>query len=281
VLGGDITGKVLVPIVEERPGHFVASMFGRTERIKHGRDLDALEKRIRFNGFYPYRCSPSEFDRLSGDAAWRDRVISEVMLKEVGRWMTIADEKLSRSSVRCLVMAGNDDPWEIDKAIGSETVENPDGSVIEVGGYQLLSSSWANPTPWDSPREAPESRLWELYEELGSQLDPAVQTIFNLHAPPFDSGHDSAPALDASLAVKRIGGQAALIPVGSHAVRSFIEGRRPILGLHGHIHESRFVTRLGATICINPGSTYSDGVIDGALVELEEGAVARYQLVSG
>src|SRR5215475_6452601 len=106
VLGGDLTGKVLVPIVEESPGHYVASMFGRKEHAKTTHDLADLEKRIRFNGSYPFRCSPVEFGRLSSEPAWRDEVMASVMLEELRRWMAIADEKLAGSGVRCFVMAG-------------------------------------------------------------------------------------------------------------------------------------------------------------------------------
>jgi Icc-related predicted phosphoesterase len=281
ILGGDITGKVLVPLVEEEPGHYLAQVFGRTEKARKERDVEALEKRIRFNGFYPYRCSREDYARLSTDDGYRDQVMNEVMLAEVKRWMQIADEKLAGSGVRCLVMAGNDDPWAIDAAIGSAAVENPDGRVVRVEDYQVLSSSWANPTPWDSPREADEDRLCAMYRDLGHQLEPGVPAIFNLHVPPFDTGLDTAAELDDQLSVRRTGGQAHMVPVGSRAARDFIEREQPILGLHGHIHESRFIAKLGETVCINPGSNYSDGVIDGAIVDLEGGRVTQYQLVRG
>lgn len=281
ILGGDITGKVLVPVVEQKPGQYTAQVFGRTEKVKKERDIEALEKRIRFNGFYPYRCSQDEYNRLSSDEAYRDRVMNDVMLAEVQSWMQIADEKLTGTGVQCFVMAGNDDPWGIDDAIGSETVQNPDGKVIRIGEYQVLSSSWANPTPWDSPREAREEKLCAIYEQIGRQLEPDLPSIFNLHVPPFDTGLDTAAELDESFTVQRTGGQAHTVPVGSRAARAFIEQRHPILGLHGHIHESRFIARLGQTVCINPGSNYSDGVIDGAIVDLADGQVNKYQLVSG
>jgi uncharacterized protein len=183
--------------------------------------------------------------------------------------------------VRCFIMPGNDDEWEIDEVIGSEVVENPDGRVVRVGDYQMLSSAWANPTPWDSPREAEETRLSSIYEEIAAQLDPELPAIFNLHVPPYGTGLDMAAELDEDFNVRKSGGQPNIVPVGSQAVRTLIEHHDPILGLHGHIHESRYATTLGRTFCINPGSNYADGVLDGALVDLESGEVARHQLVSG
>jgi Icc-related predicted phosphoesterase len=281
ILGGDIAGKVMIPIVEERPGHFVATLFGKTEEARREHDLQDLEKRIRFNGFYPYRCDADEYERLRSEDSYRAKVMSNVMVAEVRRWMDIADEKLLGTGVRCLIMPGNDDEVDIDGALDSKTVENPDGRVLDIDGYQLMSSCWANPTPWDSPREANEDRLIEIFEEIAADLDPKLPAIFNLHAPPYDSSLDTAFEIDADLNVATVGGQPKTIPVGSRAVRKLIERHQPILGLHGHIHESRNVVRLGNTLCINPGSNYADGVLDGAIVDLEDGKVVRHQLTSG
>jgi Icc-related predicted phosphoesterase len=72
-------------------------------------------------------------------------------------------------------------------------------------------------------------------------------------------------------------------PVGSTAVRDAILTHQPMLSLHGHIHESRGVKRTGRTLSINPGSVYGDGVLQGAVLDLnaKKGKVARYLLVNG
>jgi Icc-related predicted phosphoesterase len=259
ILGGDLTGKALVPIVE-------------------GTEED--EQRARFNGFYPYRCSREEYERLRDDEEYRERVLSEAMLRELERWLAIADEKLN--GVRCLVMPGNDDEFEIDAVLAQSTaIENPDGRVVRLGEYQVLSSAWANPTPWDSPRELPEEELEARLEELAAQLEPGVPAIFNLHCPPYDSGLDLAPQLTDDLRVVTKGGEQVIVPVGSRAVRNVIERHQPLLGLHGHIHESRRAATIGRTLCLNPGSAYSEGVVDGALVDLDGDRVVRHQFVQG
>jgi Icc-related predicted phosphoesterase len=281
VMGGDITGKVMTPLIEERPGRYTATVFGRTEKAKRPRDVEELEEQIRFNGFYPYRCTPEEYERLAADESYREQVMSEVMVEGVRRWVGLADERLAGTSVRCLIMPGNDDEFAIDEVLASARVENPDDRVVRVGDYQLLSSSWANPTPWDSPREEPEEQLATRFARIAAELDPDLPAIFNLHVPPYETGLDTAAQLDESLGVVTTGGQPNLGPVGSQAVRDIILAHQPLLGLHGHIHESRNVAKLGATICINPGSNYADGVLDGALVELDGASVVSYQLVSG
>jgi Icc-related predicted phosphoesterase len=70
-------------------------------------------------------------------------------------------------------------------------------------------------------------------------------------------------------------------PAVSTAVSAAIEATQHLLSLHGHIHESAGIRRIGRTIAINPGSDYSTGALNGALVTLEPDRVATHQLVRG
>ena len=280
VMGGDIAGKVMVPIVESSAGRHEANVLGRHERVST-EQLGELEKRIRFNGFYPYRCGREEYERLEQDRAYRERTFSRIMVEEVRRWVRLAEERLAGSGVRCFVMAGNDDELALDEALESTYVVNPDGRVVRFDDLQMLSCSWTNRTPWNSPRELDEPGLAERLEDLASELEPGVPTIFNLHCPPKDTLLDQAPALTADLRLIREGGEPRLVHVGSTAVRALIEKHRPVLSLHGHIHESKAIQSIGPTTCVNPGSAYAEGVIDGALVEVIGGEVRSCQLVTG
>jgi len=282
ILGGDITGKALVPLVERRPGEWSAHVLGRDEVARGEEAATELEKRIRFNGFYPYRCSEDEYRGLEEDEEYRERVVTDVMCRELERWLELADEKLADSDARCFVMPGNDDEFEIDTVLARSTrIENPDGRVVRVGAYQLLSCAWTNPTPWHTARELPEDELEAKLEEIGTALERDMPAVFNLHCPPHDSGLDMAPWLTDDLGVVIRGGEQVLIPVGSRAVRATIERHQPLLGLHGHIHESRGTATIGRTLCLNPGSAYSEGVIDGVLVDLDGDRVVRHQFVQG
>jgi Icc-related predicted phosphoesterase len=70
--------------------------------------------------------------------------------------------------------------------------------------------------------------------------------------------------------------------VGSQAVRRLIERYQPALGLHGHIHESPGVQRLGRSFVLTAGSEYGDGVLRGALVTLDRRkGVRAWQLIQG
>lgn len=286
ILGGDITGKILVPVVEEKPGVYRARVFDKVETAKRPRDLEELEERLRFNGYYPYRCSPEEYARVAADEPYRMGVMSRLMVETAARWAQIADEKLQGTDVMIYGMAGNDDEQEVDDALHSEHLVNVESTVVRVGDYQLLSCAWSNPTPWDTPREMEEPQLLEKFRGLASQLEPDRPTIFNLHLPPYDSGLDTGPevtGVDAQgqITVRMLGGSPSQVPVGSRAVRTIIEECQPVLGLHSHIHESKGTCTIGRTLCINPGSNYQDGVLDAAIVELDGDTVVRYQLVSG
>jgi Icc-related predicted phosphoesterase len=76
-------------------------------------------------------------------------------------------------------------------------------------------------------------------------------------------------------------GGSVMKPVGSTAVRDAILEYQPLLTLHGHIHESRGVQRLGKTVVINPGSAYSDWTLQGVIVDLEDHKVARFVPTTG
>ena len=56
-----------------------------------------------------------------------------------------------------------------------------------------------------------------------------------------------------------------------------------MLSLHGHIHESKGALRLGSTLVLNPGSSYEEGVLQGAIVTIDDKKrkVKSYQLVNG
>ena len=109
----------------------------------------------------------------------------------------------------------------------------------------------------------------------------AGDTWTALDQPDLKQRLDEAPALDANL--RPTHGGAVMKPVGSIAVRDAILKHQPLLSVHGHIHESRGVKRMGRTLAINPGSVYGDGVLQGAVIELnpKKAKVARYLLVNG
>jgi Icc-related predicted phosphoesterase len=90
---------------------------------------------------------------------------------------------------------------------------------------------------------------------------------------------DDAPELTKDLRPKLAGN--ILIPVGSKAVRDAIKKHQPLLGLHGHIHESKGTKRMGKTLCINPGSMYEQGYLSGALIALGKDKIKNFVMTNG
>jgi uncharacterized protein len=77
-------------------------------------------------------------------------------------------------------------------------------------------------------------------------------------------------------------GEPKMIPVGSTAVRDAILKYQPMLALHGHIHESSGIRKLGTTTLVNPGSEYAEGILRGALIDLDpEKGLIDVKLVTG
>ncbi len=281
VLGGDVTGKVMVPIVAH-PGHWQVTVRGQKYRLETEQELDDIQRQIRNTGSYPAIVSPDELQQLSQEEGAVDRRFTAEMTRSLDRWLDMADGKLRGGEIPCILNGGNDDIWEIDDIIEqSPCVSFAEGKVLDLDGFHLVSMGWTNPTPWDTFREAPEPELAAKIEAVVSQVPDMERTIFNFHAPPYGTGLDEAPALDATL--RPIHGGAVMKPVGSTAVRDAIAQHQPMLSVHGHIHESRGVKRMGRTLAINPGSVYGDGVLQGALLDLnaKKGKVAKYLLVNG
>jgi Icc-related predicted phosphoesterase len=282
VMGGDLTGKAVVPLVEAGGERREAQLFGERVVAEGEEEARALEDRVRANGMYPYRMSGEELERVWAlPEAEREAWFEGVMLETFARWLGLAPERLAETEARCFVMPGNDDPPGVDGAIESaERIEACDDRVVEFGDYTMLSLGYSNTTPFDSPRELDEEELGERIEALAAQIDDMGRCVFNLHVPPYDSGLDTAPELDGDLTVVTVAGQVAMAPCGSTAVREAIERHQPLVSLHGHVHESRAATKIGRTLCINPGSDYHTGRISGCLVHLD-GEKANYQFVVG
>ena len=281
ICGGDMTGKAMIPIVDEG-SRWRVTFQDLPYALDSEDQVREIEKKIINRGYYPVRVSRDEMAALVADQDLVDERFKEAMLTTVGRWMDIAQEKLAGTDSRLIVCPGNDDMFDVDKVIArSDVVEMGEGKVLDLGGFSMVSMGWTNPTPWNTYREAPEDKLRVRIERMVDKTPDLRRTIFNFHAPPFGSNLDDAPALDEDLQ-PFLGGRA-MRPVGSRAVRESIAEHQPLVSLHGHIHEGKGTQRLGKTLAINPGSAYEEGVLQGSIVELDDkrGKVKNYQLVTG
>ncbi len=282
ILGGDITGKVLIPIVERSNGTYGVALFGKDKIVKKDQ-LQETQKALLDAGQYSFVTSPKELEELQADKSKEDRVFNEAMASVLRSWAELAEERLKDTDVKCYISPGNDDKFEIDVLLAdSGHLINPENRAVELdGGFEMITLGYANPTPWKSPREVSEEKLGQMIESLASQVKRMETAVFNLHVPPINTELDRAPAVSQDFKYVKEGLGIKFIHVGSSAVRESIEKHAPMLGLHGHIHESKGFVRLGRTLCVNPGSEYADGILRGALVNLADGRVKEFLLTSG
>lgn len=284
IVGGDITGKFVVPIIQQTKGLSTAKFMGIDRKLRSPSDVTVLKRQIANAGQYAFETTPDEFAYYAADQARIDDLFKRLVLERVSQWLDMAAERLKGLGVRCLVSGANDDFFEVDDLLAqSETIEDPNGKILSLDhGIQILGMGYGNQTPWPCPRDIPEPELAGRIEAIAEKMDDPNRTIMNLHVPPYDSGLDVAPRLDGNLRMVMTAGGPDLIPVGSTAVREAIERYQPLLGLHGHIHESKGIRAIGKSTIVNPGSEYGEGVLDGVLLEIEPSTMTlRAQLVAG
>jgi uncharacterized protein len=285
VIAGDLTGKALIPVVKAGSGgdEWTATVLGQRRVARTPVELEALERSIADLGYYAVRVTPEERAAMEADPAVVRRVFDEQITRRVREWMALAAERLEGSGVPVYLMPGNDDDFEIDPVLAdSPYCLNVNEQVVELTPWhQLVSMGWSSPTPWSTPREMPEEQFLDRLSGLLGGVRDARRTVMMTHVPPYDSGLDTAPLLSPDLRPTVSAGDLLRGPVGSTGVRKAIETFKPVLGVHGHIHESGGERRIGETLCVNAGSESSMGVLRGYLVDLSERGVERALRVEG
>jgi hypothetical protein len=281
VLGGDMTGKAIVPVINHGGGKYKVTLLQQDFDIHGADELAEMTKRIRSRGYYPYLTDPDELTELEGNPDRIQEIFLREVLRVVAEWLEIAESKLAGTGMQVYAAPGNDDQFEIDDLVrASKHITLAEGQVVPLDDrHEMISSGWSNRTPWNTYREEDEPDLAKRYDAMIDSLRDPHNAVFNIHVPPHKSNLDEAPDLDENLRPRYAGN--ALKPVGSTALRTAIENHQPLLGLHGHIHEGRGHSRIGKTLCINPGSLYEQGVLQGALVKLGKNKIESYVLTQG
>ena len=283
IVGGDVTGKAMVPVVNQGNSTYVGYLFGRREEAANADELEKLKKTISAVGFYPIVLDKDEADELESNRAKMSARFEQEMNQRVREWMVLAEETLVPQKKQLYFMPGNDDLYSIDAVIDEfEHVTNPDMKCsILPGGYELYGNSNANMTPWACARDLEESDLQVRIDQLAQMIENPSRAIAVIHVPPYNTPLDICPELDENLKMITQGGQVVMKSAGSTVVRNFIETVQPMLTLHGHIHESPGHVRIGRTLCINAGSEYAEGILKAAIINLEGENVKGHLLISG
>ena len=288
VMGGDVMGKLAIPVIREPSGRHRATIHGRVERLETLAEVERARDLIRSLGFYDVVMDEDEYLAVRDDPAAIDELWRRLAVERLARWIELAEDRLGPSGIQCFVSGGNDDLLEVMETLPSEGTRSfvaCESRIVPLDDdHVMVSLPYVNPTPWQTPREATEDDLAAMIERGVAGITDFGKVIFNFHAPPVGSTLDTCAMLDASTdppsQVVR-GGQPVMYGAGSTAVRAAVERYQPLLGLHGHIHESQAAARLGRTLCINPGSEYGEGVLRGTLISLSKGKVESYQMTAG
>jgi hypothetical protein len=281
ILGGDMTGKGIQAIVESTPGVWRTDFLGEAVEVYGEPELSQLEQRVRAAGFYPSKMTAEAFGEFVGSPEVQQKTFERLMGQTIEGWLEFAEKKLKGTGKRIIVTAGNDDPLFInDLFTGSSVVIMAERQVFPLDEHhEMINEGYSNPTPWHTHREMSEEDLYKAISQQAEQLKDVKNAIFNLHVPPHNSRLDDAPLLDENLVP--VDGGRTYVPVGSTAVRKAIETYQPLLGLHGHVHEAKGSASIGRTLCLNPGSNYTEGILSGYLVLLDRDRIRGFQPVTG
>jgi Icc-related predicted phosphoesterase len=284
MLCGDLTGKMLVPLIKQKDGSYSLAYWGRKFKLTTEEEVKEVEERLKNSGVYPFRSTSEEIEDLKTNPAKVERMMNEAIKRRMREWLDTVLEKVNLKKCQVFVMPGNDDIFDVDdvtKSYQDRGIAWLLDRVVEIAGFEMISLPYVNPTPWDTPREAEEPELKKKIKKLIEKLTDPSKSIFNFHCPPYNTKLDRAPELDKTLKPVTVGGQVRFIHVGSKAVREAIEKYKPIMGLHGHIHESCATDYVAGVPVINPGSEYEAGVLRGFIIKISEKGVEDFWRVEG
>lgn len=281
LISGDLTGKAIVPIVKLDSGLYVTTFMGEDYKVSEA-ELPPLQRDVRKCGYYYRIMNRQEYEEFKGHPEKIDELFDKVTREAVENWVRKIEEILPKD-MRVVMNPGNDDTFAIDEILKkAERIEYTVGKVYNLDdAHEMINCDWVNPTPWNSPRECEEEELEKRLRTEIKRASNMSQLVCDFHAPPFNTTIDLAPKLGKGMKPKMFMGQPQYEHVGSTAVRKVIEEFQPKMGLHGHIHESPGIYKLGKTVCFNPGSEYLEGTMHAYLLTLTPEGIDEQPLIGG
>ena len=166
ILCGDLSGKMINPIVKQADGSYLTTLMGQNRRAETEEELKSLEKDIALIGNYYFRTDPDEMAELRAEgktiegrideratkislsAGKIDSLFEKLVLERLQHWMELAEQRLKGKNIDVFMTAGNDDLLAVDSVIDNSSVfVNPDLKKVFVKEYEMISLSWSNPTP--------------------------------------------------------------------------------------------------------------------------------------
>ncbi len=87
ILLGDLTGKLMIPLVEKAGGGWETNFMGSPVQVDNKEDLASLKKTIETVGYYWTHMTPEEFDAMHHDPARQDAMFKRLALERLQEWM--------------------------------------------------------------------------------------------------------------------------------------------------------------------------------------------------
>lgn len=288
IFGGDLMGKALVPIVRADKQLWDVHDPDGKQQVTSEEDLLEVKRRLLTLGYYWWTGEKEEYEEIRASEERIEDLFNQVARRRLEDWLQLAEDRLSGTSVRMYLCGGNDDTEQFLRVLDdaqSEHVIACDNRVVPLDErHEMVTLGLSTPTPWNTPRERPDSVIREELERLMGEVSDPARCVLNVHVPPIDSTLDRCIKLDTSTwppAPVFERGQPVYIGAGSEAVTEVINKYQPMLGLHGHIHESRGTISLKGTPAFNAGSEYAEGILRGLIIAIRDSKVSGYQFTSG
>jgi uncharacterized protein len=144
ILGGDVTGKMVVPIARQADGGYLTSFAGKDVRLGGEDDVVRFGRRIADMGFYPRTMGEAEFQELKASAEKQAELFRALTARRLEEWIEFARPRLAAEGVKCFAAPGNDDDFFVDEILGeSDVVELLEGRIIQLDGLDMLTSGWS------------------------------------------------------------------------------------------------------------------------------------------
>jgi len=279
VLSGDMTGKLIIPIIKRPDGKYASCLLGQDYMLTEA-EIPSFEEKVRKVSYIPYVTTPEEAAVLEKDKEKCEKLFEKLQVEIIAKWLSLVPDRVPKDC-KVILSPGNDDVFVIDDVIRKDpNVIFGEEEVVHLDKeHEVACCGWTNVTPWNSPRECSEEELHQRLERVVAQVNNMKTAVFCFHCPPYNSVIDMAPQLKEDLTPVYEHGNPVMVPVGCTAVRKIIEKYQPLIGLHGHIHESPGFIKIGRTPCLNPGSEYGEGILRAYLVEIEGEKIKKLQRV--
>ncbi|MGH2407637.1 MAG: metallophosphoesterase family protein, partial [Candidatus Limnocylindrales bacterium] len=113
VMGGDVMGKLTIPIINEGNGHHRATIHGRIEHAETAAEVETMRGRIADLGFYHTTIEEDRYLALRADPGAVEGLFVELASERLARWIDLAESRLAGTGIRCYATGGNDDLTEV------------------------------------------------------------------------------------------------------------------------------------------------------------------------